>query len=195
MVRWLSRRFLSAVSKPISFKNIFVIGCLCLLTGGFDIPFAIALGSQPPIFLMARRRFGYRPSRLVLSRFCKDGPSLLWQCRVSQSLSLRARGGFFAGPLRTHPVSRARWLDEERSHALPIRIPTVRKRIQFHDIALRTQPEPGSRYIVHAAASSLEKSRARKWRCQMLDKSPLRCARSKSHDPRWRVKRHREIST
>ena len=49
------------------------------------------------IFSNVRKIILYTAGPLVSSRFCTSAQSLLWLCQVSQSLTLRARGGSSAG--------------------------------------------------------------------------------------------------
>src|SRR6185436_16196892 len=69
--------------------------------------------------------------RLVSNRFCIDAQSLLWLCQVSQSLTLRERGG--ASPVRPpgHAVGRVQLLDAERRRVLQQCIPVCGLRIRF----------------------------------------------------------------
>ena len=84
--------------------------------------------------------------RLVSNRFCIDAQSLLWLCQVSQSLTLRERGGAFAVRPRGCAVGRVQLLDAERRRVLPDRIRVCESQIPVDVGTFPTRLERGCRY-------------------------------------------------
>ena len=112
-------------------------------------------------FLTLQRTTLYIPSQLVLDRFYTSAQSLLWLCPESQSLPALTRGGSSVG--QTQPfvmcVSRVRLSGGERKLDPRVGIPVCSPRILPRVATLLALLEPGFRYGLRVAASSLGKSR------------------------------------
>ena len=76
--------------------------------------------------LIERSITAYTAGLSVSNRFCISAQSLLWLCQVSQSLTLRARGGSSAGRPERCSAGLVQLSDEERRPRFSELYPSLR---------------------------------------------------------------------